>query len=295
MPNNKPLFSLYTPGAIEVNWKNAYLLCLASRHAYYPKLRISAKRTIDTLHKWGLSNYTFISNNETQCFTASNNKTIFLVFRGTEPEKISDIATDVKIKQRKYAVYQGKVHRGFATAVHLVWSGILRALREDIAINGARPICVAGHSLGGALATLTSYRIYKSSEFTFDGLYTYGCPRVGNPEFVDSFSYIKKRIFRFENNNDIVAKMPPRYLLKMRWKHVCLPDYFHHDGRYEKDPRRSDVIVDRVLGEIQAMTQPGIDGIRDHSLKYYAANIRKQMRPGKTKNRLKAPWANYWE
>jgi len=53
MPNDKTLFSLYTPGAMEVNWKNPYLLCLASRHAYYPKLRVSARQTFDTLHKWG--------------------------------------------------------------------------------------------------------------------------------------------------------------------------------------------------------------------------------------------------
>ena len=91
MPNNKPLFSLYTPSAIEVNWKNAYLLCLASRHAYYPKSKISTKQTFDTLHKWGLSNVTLISKEDTQCFTGSNNKAIFIVFRGTEPEKISDI------------------------------------------------------------------------------------------------------------------------------------------------------------------------------------------------------------
>ena len=294
MPSNKPLFSLYTPSAIEVNWKNAYLLCLASRHAYYPKSKISAKQTFETLHKWGLSNITLISKNGTQCFTGSNNKAIFLVFRGTEPEYISDIVTDVMVRQRKYIPYQGKVHRGFATAVRLVWSDILRALRADIITNGARPICIAGHSLGGALATLASYRIYKSGEFTFDGLYTYGCPRVGNPEFADSFSYIKKRIFRFENNNDIVAKIPLKYVLRMRWKHVCLPDYFHHDGRYEKDPSSTDVIVDRVLGGLQAMAQPGVDGIRDHGLKYYATNIRKQIRLSQIKNRLKAPWANYW-
>lgn len=108
MQNNNPLFSLYTPNITEVNWRNAYLLCLASRHAYYPKLKISAKQTIDTLHKLGLSNYTFISNDQTQCFTASNDKAIFLVFRGTEPDKISDFVTDAKIKQRKYSVSKAK-------------------------------------------------------------------------------------------------------------------------------------------------------------------------------------------
>ena len=91
-----------------------------------------------------------------------------------------------------------------------------------------------------------------------------------------------------------MPKIPPKQVLNMHWKHICLPDYFHHDGRYEKDPRRSDVIVDRVLGGLQAIVKPGIDGIQDHGLKYYAANIKKQMRPGKTKNRLKAPWENYW-
>lgn len=300
MPNDNPLFSLYTPDVLDIDWKNAYLLCLASKHAYYPRLKISAKKTIDTLHNWGLLNVTPISrkdsnlNIDTQCFTGSNGKVIFLVFRGTEPQRIYDIVTDAKIRQRKYAIYEGKVHRGFAAALNLVWPDILRALRADITTNGERPICVAGHSLGGALATLASFRLYKSNEFTFDGLYTYGCPRIGNPDFADSFSIIKKRIYRFENNNDIVPKIPPKNVLEMHWKHVCLPDYFHHDGRYEKNPRSRDVIVDRVLGGIQAMLKPGIDGIQDHGLNYYAANIKKQMRPSKTKNSLKAPWANYW-
>ena len=259
MTNDSPLFSLYTPGVLEVNWVNAFLLCLASRHAYYPMLQVSAKQTIDTLHKWGLFNVTFISKHDsnvdidTQCFTCSN-----------------------------------------SGGVRIVWPDILLALQNDVATNGDRPICVAGHSLGGALATLASYRIYKSNKFTFDGLYTYGCPRVGDPEFSSSFSTIKKRIFRFENNNDIVPKIPPKHVLNMHWKHVCLPDYFHHDGRYEKDPRSSDIIVDRVLGGLQAMAQPGIDGIQDHGLKNYAANIKKQIRQSKTKNRLKAPWSNYW-
>ena len=300
MTNDSPLFSLYTPGVLEVNWVNAFLLCLASRHAYYPMLQVSAKQTIDTLHKWGLFNVTFISKHDsnvdidTQCFTCSNSKVIYLVFRGTEADRISDFVTDAKIRQRKYAVYKGKVHRGFAGGVRIVWPDILLALQNDVATNGDRPICVAGHSLGGALATLASYRIYKSNKFTFDGLYTYGCPKVGDPEFSSSFSTIKKRIFRFENNNDIVPKIPPKHVLNMHWKHVCLPDYFHHDGRYEKDPRSSDIIVDRVLGGLQAMAQPGIDGIQDHGLKNYAANIKKQIRQSKTKNRLKAPWSNYW-
>jgi hypothetical protein len=69
----------------------------------------------------------------------------------------------------------GLVHEGFAEAwrkAHETWAPVLAAGKES-----GRPLLVTGHSLGGALATLTAAHLPHSL------LYSFGAPRVGNRAF----------------------------------------------------------------------------------------------------------------
>jgi hypothetical protein len=62
-----------------------------------------------------------------------------------------------------------------------------------------------GFSLGGALATLSSYHLdYKSRE-----LVTFGCPKVGNKEFVSELQKLVKRNERWVYKKDYVTRLPP--------------------------------------------------------------------------------------
>jgi triacylglycerol lipase len=75
---------------------------------------------------------------------------------------------------------QGRVHSGFLEGFAAVEAGLLPALNQLLAQQD-RPIWYTGHSLGGALAHLAAVRFNRPA-----GLYTYGCPRVGDAAFVNA-------------------------------------------------------------------------------------------------------------
>lgn len=89
----------------------------------------------------------------------------------------------------------------FKRALGRVWDGVRRCLTSQPLAE----ICFAGHSLGAALAVLASSRFADGNM----PLYTYGCPRVGNPEFCDRvLADLRKKTFQFVNLNDSVAHVP---------------------------------------------------------------------------------------
>ncbi|CAM9276656.1 unnamed protein product [Ectocarpus sp. 12 AP-2014] len=69
---------------------------------------------------------------------------------------------------------------------------------------------IAGHSLGGALATVAAARLSYVDNMDIAGVYTIGSPRLndGTP--------LKDKYFRCRNNNDIVTRIP----LPPGYKHV---------------------------------------------------------------------------
>jgi pimeloyl-ACP methyl ester carboxylesterase len=70
-------------------------------------------------------------------------------------------------------------------------------------------IWVAGHSLGGALATMTAMQFRDS----IAGICTLGSPRVGDPEFVRAFDgHFGPRSARYVNDHDLVARVPPELI-----------------------------------------------------------------------------------
>jgi hypothetical protein len=79
------------------------------------------------------------------------------------------------------------------------------------------PDIITGHSLGGALATL-SLRFYDNSDIQ---LYTFGSPRVGDKKFANNTNIRFKKIYRFENTFDIVTALPPQKVM------TGFPEYKH--------------------------------------------------------------------
>lgn len=118
-----------------------------------------------------------------------------LVFRGSEGE-IQDVAHDLEFRTVPMPNQAALVHAGFTGALDSVWGGVAMELdRLDC------PVFFAGHSLGGALATLAAARR------TPRALYTFGSPRVGNAAFADSLANVP--VFRVVNHTDVVATLPP--------------------------------------------------------------------------------------
>ncbi len=118
-----------------------------------------------------------------------------IAFRGTEPNDFRDTGADVDFRSHPW---QGgaTVHRGFARALGHVQDRVLRAV--DAAPG---PVCLAGHSLGAALATLVA-SLRPSAR-----LYTVGSPRVGDAVFAKMIS--SERHQRYVDYVDAVTRVPP--------------------------------------------------------------------------------------
>ncbi|MCU0961578.1 MAG: lipase family protein [Pirellulaceae bacterium] len=98
----------------------------------------------------------------------------------------------------------GQVHRGFLTAYAEVGAQL------DAIVAGKRPaqrLWLTGHSLGAALATVAAAHFERAA---VQGLYTYGCPRVGDAHFVGVLP--AHAYFRFVHGDDWVCTLPPELL-----------------------------------------------------------------------------------
>ncbi len=124
-----------------------------------------------------------------------------LVFRGTEKD-FKDVRAD--LDARFLGTAAGKAHRGFMEA----FSAVETAVRESLKValgkeDTSLPLYVAGHSLGGALATVAANRL--EDEFDIAACYTFGSPRVGDAEWSD---LVKAPVYRVVNGADGVPIVP---------------------------------------------------------------------------------------
>ena len=69
-------------------------------------------------------------------------------------------------------------------------------------------IAVTGHSLGGALANFIALEIFLKIQ-EVPRVYTFGAPRIGNPEFVKFFYDAIPNAKRVVHASDIVPHLPP--------------------------------------------------------------------------------------
>ena len=128
-----------------------------------------------------------------------------LYLRGTEANSFTDIKTDLDavITQSPSG---GRVHSGFLKAFELVGSAIQGDLDE--ARYKDKPLIIAGHSLGTALATIACKRLRHQGGIA--ACYTFGSPRVVDEEWTYT---VKTPIYRVVNAVDCVTMLPPDGLI----------------------------------------------------------------------------------
>lgn len=158
-------------------------------------------RLVSELEGLGMSLIETFDEDGTQAILVRIEEGLILGFRGTEAMSIKDIRTDARANTRPCST-GGKVHSGFDDAYESVAPGISGVLkREDLA---RLPLFVTGHSLGGALATVTAKRLEHPAGIA--ACYTFGSPRVGDEEWVDG---IRAPLYRLVNAADCVTMLPP--------------------------------------------------------------------------------------
>ncbi len=219
----------------------------------------------------GLPEVEFFSGSSTQCYMASNNDFLILVFRGTEIRRrgdssdfaniLADLATDAHIALVEWE-QGGKVHRGFKEALDEVWEGLLAYLRSKE--TARRTVWFTGHSLGAALATLAARRYDRVR-----GLYTFGSPRVGNPDFKKAFLV---PTYRFVNHDDIVTRVPP----PLFYQHVGRLQYLDGEGLLHDNPDSRE--TGNILSVLAACFDAAIPrALVDHVPTLYATHIRNNL------------------
>lgn len=169
--------------------------------------------------------------------TSSND--IFIVFRGTrlfvewfkdiniqlvsyksgkdKDDKEIDIEVEGVEQKNQSLVVIPNIDKnfGFVTAgFRGIYISLRQKLIEVLNGDGISPnsrIFVAGHSLGGALATLAVPDILKNTPFKDPErvvLYTFASPRCGDRHFAANFQNLGIKHWRIANTEDVVTMMP---------------------------------------------------------------------------------------
>ena len=89
----------------------------------------------------------------TEAFAARRDDgTTMLSFRGTQPDDVTDLATDLRANTVAWPESAGRAHAGFAAAAR----ALMPQIQQWMAATSCDParMIVTGHSLGAALATL---------------------------------------------------------------------------------------------------------------------------------------------
>lgn len=198
-------------------------------------------------------------------FVLKKDSDLFVIFRGTLAPQ--EWAGNARARQVDFLGKQsfGEVHKGF----HAMYTRKDKGEFFDIDLSDDLPsmktviedtierfikentseisqIFVAGHSLGGALATLSALHISKIDSCPSPTLYSFASPRAGDSNFAQQFKGLE--CYRIANSEDRVTNIPwsvafismlfPRtgsILLKLigdkldekqSWEHIGQPIYF---------------------------------------------------------------------
>lgn len=195
-----------------------------SKHVYSKKSQIPWKELGFDSVRWIQDRPT-----DTQGFVATSGSDIFVVWRGSESP--TDFLKDASVLKVK-AFGNCKVHSGFYSCLTAVQSRLGDHLREAIQEIGGpyevSRVYVSGHSLGGALATLSAVLIsnwYPSLSPRLKVI-TAGSPRVGNRAFKTLFNKQVSEHIRVVHDNDIVTRVP-----KLNYFHVGAQLKLSEEGR----------------------------------------------------------------
>lgn len=223
----------------------------------------------------GLTEFTFLNGGGTQAFVANNANFAIVSFRGTEVPQfdasnwissLRDILQDVRFFPAPWE-QGGHVHSGFKAALENVWESLSQHLQQRRATHPGLRIWFTGHSMGAVLAVLAATRYNQAGEQVM-GVYTYGCPFVGDEEFVRRYP-LATRTFHFVNNNDGVAGLPKVY------QNVGQLKYITSQGEILDHIGRPAPFADSVRGIAATLLAGGgvPDNLADHAPINYATHI----------------------
>lgn len=199
-PHPSKLISLPNDRRQAYSDRTAWILASCSKLAYDLKPSKETGPLEKGLQPFGLklAQAFYCSKNQNAAYLAVHKTYAVLAFKGTVPSEPETVATDLHFMMQPFK-YRGEVHEGFKQTADELKPQIEKALRKI-----KTPVFITGHSLGGALALLSS--ILLNGPEPFAACYTYGCPRVGNDVFAGTI--FKVPVYRCVHRIDIVPSVP---------------------------------------------------------------------------------------
>jgi len=238
--------ALYTPERQETLFERGTLYTPtqwaieASRLAYYRAEQSASEeeRLAAALAQAGFGAPRLFIDAATYAFGAlhGGDGSALVVFRGTQPDEIRHLATNLQAQQIEWSESGGRVHAGFAKAVR----GVLPKVLDWLAGEGSprSRLILTGHSLGAALATLAA------SVLRPEMLITLGSPRVGDAEFVSTLADLN--VVRLVDGCDVVTQLPPALSF---YAHAGAVTYITClSGECVDDPAPTMIEADRIEG-----------------------------------------------
>lgn len=215
--------------------------------AYIPRLGLRLER--------------FADREGAQAYIFGSDRDVVVACRGTEPNDWNDVKADVNAVM-VLAETVGRVHRGFKQEVDDLWPQL-----EQVIATDPRNLWFTGHSLGGAMATISAGRCFLAHiPATPKAVYTFGAPRVGTRRYIN---YVDVDVTRWVNNNDIVPRVPPTWL---GYRHTGRRYYISTYGKVRRMTKRQRT-KDRWRGFVQGLKEGKVDHFSDHAIARYVDHI----------------------
>lgn len=235
----------------EFDRPTAYACAELSRLAYQP----DAERRRRALEPVGLRELGVVRVGSTVCLAVRAERAVVAAFRGTmEPENWRTNFDGLPLPWGPH----GRVHAGFRAALERIWPALLPHL------GGDTPLVYTGHSLGGALAALSS--VLRPAAVT----YTFGAPRVGTRSFVRGVA--DASVHRVVHGADVVPTLPPS---AVGYRHAGRLWYIDPVGALHDAPPRLRVYAARIstVRDIRDLREEAPPALADHAPAGYVARL----------------------
>lgn len=259
--------------------KRSYFFAQLSRMAYWNRIGDGKPSVRLYLENAGFKNIFFIENrlSDTQAIIATSESLQVLAIRGTtngddwktnlnmyptlmDKANASKKGTRAAMKGEDF----GLVHYGFYWAVHSIMKEI------EFHVDITRPVYCAGHSLGGADATVAAAMLVNRA-YNVAGVYTYGAPRVGKMKFKKWYdSRLADKSFHFVNESDIVPHVPAWLGF---WRHV--DNHYFINTKNEITPGMVRLLSPRRMFKRRGN---GYDAINDHYIPEYLEALKAKIK-----------------
>lgn len=196
---------------------------MASYRYSHSKYVIKDPKKILTASK--LSNQIYRHPSNINVLTKVQDKTLYVCFRGCN--SLNDYIKSIDIRSCKISGETMKIHNGYCENIRNSIKDLEHEILTSIEKNPIQDIVYTGHSAGGAMSLIFCLFLQNHllSNDIVQHCYTFGSPKVGDRNFVETLEYIiGSNYIRCETFNDIVSLFP----IHSSFEHGGIPIIFDH-------------------------------------------------------------------